>query len=121
MTVYPVHFPSIRVNVRKVYACACPKPGAKLNLVRSLLFSCCRLFYVLHICFSFIFCRDINKAVSFLFSCFTLLFREPFIVDYAVWALFIVESRIVVDFCVILVSCRELSHWQSYHIFFLYN
>ena len=28
---------------------------------------------------------------------------------------------IVVHVCVILVSCRQLSHGQSYHIFFFYN
>ena len=27
---------------------------------------------------------------------------------------------VVVNFCVILVSCGELSHWQSYHIFFFF-
>ena len=29
-----------------------------------------------------------------------------------------VRWSIFVNFCVILVSCGELSHWQSYHIFF---
>ena len=36
-------------------------------------------------------------------------------------ALLIVEGRtltLFINFCVILVSCWELSHWQSYHIFF---
>ena len=31
-----------------------------------------------------------------------------------------VRCPIVVNFCVILVSCGELFHWQSYHIFFFY-
>ena len=29
-----------------------------------------------------------------------------------------VRLPIIVNFCVILVSCGELSHWQSYYIFF---
>ena len=32
-----------------------------------------------------------------------------------------VRWPIIVNFCIILVSCGELSHWQSYHIFFLYQ
>ena len=32
-----------------------------------------------------------------------------------------VQWPIVVNFCVILVSCGELSHWQSYQIFFSYT
>ena len=31
-----------------------------------------------------------------------------------------IEWPIVVKFCVILVCGGELSHWQSYHILFLY-
>ena len=46
---------------------------------------------------------------------------RDFIADYAVWALLIVEGRTVTYSCYFLchlVSCGELSHWQSYHIFF---
>ena len=42
--------------------------------------------------------------------------------DYAVWASFIVEGRTMTYSCTFmcrLVSCGELSHWQSYHIFFV--
>ena len=54
--------------------------------------------YVLHICFSFIFFFFyINKAVSF--ELFYIVLSGPFIADYAVWALLVVEGRTVTYSC----------------------
>ena len=40
---------------------------------------------------------------------------------YGLWTLLkAVRWPKVVNFCVILVSCGELYHWQSYHIFFFF-
>ena len=46
---------------------------------------------------------------------------KPFIAYYGVWVLLIAEGSTVTYSCqhlCHLVSCGELSHWQSYHIFF---
>ena len=58
--------------------------------------------------------------------CFNWLFyiviSGHFLADYAVYVLCSLLKAvlwpIVVNVCVNLVSCGQLSHWQSYHIFF---
>ena len=50
--------------------------------------------YVLHIFFSFIFLLY-YKAVIFSFELFYIVLSGPFIADYAVWALLIVEGSLV--------------------------
>ena len=55
------------------------------------------------------------RPLVFLFESLYKFILGPFIADYEIKALLVVEVR---NFCVILVSCGELSHWQSYHIFF---
>ena len=47
--------------------------------------------YVLHICFPFIFCIQIRPLV-FSFELFYIVISVPFIADYAIWALLIVEG-----------------------------
>ena len=49
--------------------------------------------YVLHICFSFIFVRNLGL------HCFIFVISEPIIADYVVWTLFIVEGRTVTYNC----------------------
>ena len=97
-----------------MYVCACPKLGACSSVVS--------LVYVLHFVYRSFF--YMNKAVSFSrLNCFTwsswgLL---KLTVRYGLCSLLkAVRWPRVVNFCVILVSCGELSHWQSYHIFFFY-
>ena len=48
---------------------------------------------VLHICFSFIFVRNLGL------HCFIFVISEPIIADYVVWVLFIVEDRTVTYNC----------------------
>ena len=48
---------------------------------------------VLHICFSFIFVRNLGL------HCFIFVISEPIIADYVVWVLLIVEDRTVTYNC----------------------
>ena len=97
-----------------MYVCACPKSGA-CNLVVVI---CCCVIYLLVHCF-------VHKqgCEFYRLNCFTFVISRPFIADYAVWLcslLKAVQWPTVVNFCDILVSCENLSHWQSYHILFFY-
>ena len=55
--------------------------------------------YVLHICFSFIFFFTLVRPLVFSFELFYIVLSGPFIADYAVWALLIVEGRTVTYSC----------------------
>ena len=60
--------------------------------------------YAVHICFSFIFFIQIMSLV-FSFELFYIVISGPFIADYAVWALLIVEGRTMT------YSCKCLCHF----------
>ena len=62
-----------------------------------------------------------RNSLVFSFELFYIAISWLFIVDYAVWALLIVESLTMTHSCQVLchlLTCRDLSHCQSYHIFF---